>query len=354
MNEQSIQERLRGPLEGALSGIERARAESAKRRDSVPRSGDLFVFAETAAAGVLWAVVEHHSATGHLLVVPADLNRLVGSTDVAVPADASGDALSVRCQLAVRLEAADFRSAKRTGVLEPGAVERIRRRRAEIETGGVFGSVLERETDVESDYRDWIEEVGNAQVALFRKLRRRDVSAFSKAVGKSGQRARPRAFGFAVAAAVLLFLGGGYLWQLHEIADLERRLAGVEQPQALLNLPFVLLRAADVRGEATTLEVPANARFIHLILAVDGSRHFSEYRLEILEKDADEPLWSSSELKLTGISEISVALPREAFFAGEAVAGEYRLILYGLRDGEAITIDEYALELESRAYFQSP
>ena len=123
---------------------------------------------------MLWVVLEGFAAgrgaaagEGRYLLVAADLHPLVGSTDVAVPAGAASGVMSLRCGFEVELGEAALGAAKRTGRLEPGDLERARRKRAQIEAGAVTGSVLERDTDGEPEYQDWLEEgPARAQAAL--------------------------------------------------------------------------------------------------------------------------------------------------------------------------------------------
>ncbi len=161
----------RATLEAHAQGA-RTRAEIERREDPSPRPGDVYALAETAEQSVLWVVlaeVPGHGPEGEprYLLVAADLHPLVGSCDVAAPAGAAAGALCLRCGFDIELGAAALGAARRSGRLEGEALERARRKRAQIEAGAVSGSVLERDTDDEPEYQDWLEEgPAAAQAAL--------------------------------------------------------------------------------------------------------------------------------------------------------------------------------------------
>ncbi len=392
MDLQSYQQRLRGPLGEALDRYARERAGCEERRDQPPRPGEIFVFAETAELSVLWAVVEHDPELRRFLVVAADPNRLVGRADVAVPPEAACGALSLRCRYALWLAAADFDTAERAVSLDPKTLERVRRKRTAIAGGESFGTLLEQETDFDPEYRDWSEVLGKAQRELEERYRWDEAVSLQGAkepgIGETPATlvelrppARSWSFGpYALAASILFAVGlglaGGLMWQREELGslteqrqrleadhrqattelqqqhrqaqqayetemdELRQRLTSASRPVPLLNLPFALLRPQDVRGDAAVLQVPSSARLIHLILAISGLEEYPRYRLDIWKKNARKALWSSSKLERLGIAEISVALPRERL-----PAGEYRILLYGLRGGQAVELAEYAIEI---------
>ena len=334
MTTSGYRERLRGPLEDALDRHARAQAE---RAPLIP--GAIFLFPETAEWSVFWVVLEYDSDGERYLVVAADPNLLVGSSDI------DGGDLSLRCSFKLWLNVEDFDAAHRTGTLEPEILQRARRKTEEIAAGEPTGSGLQRETDGDSEYQDWLDVLGRAQAQLLRKRRQRDVAEVVKAFPV------PVKVGFshpyAIAASILLVLSlglaGGVVWQGRKIDDLERALAPPPPAETILNMPFALLRPRDVRGEATRLELPSGARFIHLILAVSDPEPYPEYRLDIGKEGAGTPDWSYGGLRLTGIAEISVALP-VALFSAKV----YELRLYGLRGAESELLGEYALEVETR------
>ncbi len=161
---QSRQERLRGCTDEARARLVAARADNERRRDQPPRPGDLYVLGETAEFEVQWAVLERQEE--RFLVVAADQNPLVGSSDVATADDAPCGDLTLRCFFYAWLEASAFDPDMRSGFLSPEDLARAQRKRAEIDRGAVHGSALERETDTEPEYRDCEHSLAKAQAAL--------------------------------------------------------------------------------------------------------------------------------------------------------------------------------------------
>ncbi len=179
MNSRDHRERLRRATREAQARRDRARSEIERRRDPSsrpdpsPQAGDVLAFPQTAEHSVLWAVLEDLSGgeARRFLLVAADLHPLTGSSDVAVPPESAAGALCLRCGFEVRLDALDCESAGRAGTLEPEVLERARRKRAQIEAGALTGSVLERDTDGEPEYQDWLEEgPAEARAALLDSL----------------------------------------------------------------------------------------------------------------------------------------------------------------------------------------
>ena len=136
MNRRDHRQRLRRATRAAQARHERARIEIERRKDRSPRPGDVVGFPGAAEQSVLWAVLERYSARGFLLVA-ADLHPFVGSSDVAVSAEAACGALSLRCGCVAWLDDEALGTAKRVSMLEPADLGRARRKRAQIEAGAV-------------------------------------------------------------------------------------------------------------------------------------------------------------------------------------------------------------------------
>ncbi|MCP4663984.1 MAG: hypothetical protein GY856_52040, partial [bacterium] len=168
-----------------------------------------------------------------LLVVPADLNPLVGSADVATPAGSACGALSLRCGFEVWLEAGDFDLEMRTGFLEPALLDRARRKRAEIAGGDPIGSARERETDAEPEYQDVAKVLTEARTALLDSRPRRveqpgKVLPFRPPT-RWGSLGSPYAIAASVLLAVTLGLSGGMVWQSQELGKVVHELGVREQ-----------------------------------------------------------------------------------------------------------------------------
>ena len=362
-----------------------------------PEAGELVLFPETADLPVEWAVLGRDPGRpGLVLVVPADTNPQAGTTDVEVPEGSPVAPLALRCAFGVWIGEARLDTARRTGdVLDPEDVSAARRVWEARERGEPVGSLLAEEVDVDPEYRDWIEDVLlPARAAL---------TAAPASAPVVPMRRRPAFFGnpFAMAASVLLMvslgLAGGVLWQdrrieilaeerarterelrqererlagelrraeeahrrelteterraeeirqrdRERIAELEQRLEETWRPEALLNVPIVGLAPRDpTRGEEIVeVILPAKTGLFFLLLSVTDVRPFPSYRLEVADKDTGRVVWRGEGLKASGdIKEVSLALRRDALSPGD-----YRLRLYGLKDGKAELVEEYELRI---------
>ncbi len=149
----------------ALRGAARARAEVEGRADQPPRPGDLLLFAETAALGVLWVVVET-DAVGSCLLAAADANPLIGSRDLSIPAGAACGALTVRRGLTVRCAPKQVALARRVGALEPKIVDRLSASRTALENHDSSDPLFEGQVDEDPEYRDWVRRLVEAREVL--------------------------------------------------------------------------------------------------------------------------------------------------------------------------------------------
>ncbi len=342
------QVRLRGLAAEARERCAGAREEREKRRGTPPQTGDVFRFEETAELAVLWALIEHDAEKRRFLAIAADLHPLVASTDVAVPPDDDYGSLSLRCGVEVWLDEGDFDRATWAGSLERAVVGEVRQKRAEIASGDVAGSLFARETDVDPEYRDWLEDgPEKAQAALLRTRQRREPKASPGKILDFRGSERTGFYGipYSLAASILLVVSlglvAGLVWQQSE---LDRRRFADQQ----INLPLVHLALGRVRGEVATLELPAAAKFC--LLLVEASASYPAYRLEIREQDSDALVWASDELTPTKERQtrtepivLSVLLPRRLFADG----GEYRVRLSGLLGGQAAEIEEFLLRAQN-------
>ncbi|MCP4659784.1 MAG: hypothetical protein GY856_30645 [bacterium] len=344
----STQGRLRSLAAEARERCAGARKEREKRRGVPPRTGDVFRFEETAELAVLWALVEHDAETRRFLAIAADLNPLLASTDVAVPPESVCGSLSLRCGVEVRLDEGDFDGATWAGSLERAVVEQVREKREEIASGDVAGSLFARETDVDPEYQDWLEDgLEKAQAALLRTRQRREMKASPgkildfHAPDRTGFYGVPYSLAASILLVVSLGLLAGLVWQQSE---LKRRRSADQQ----INLPLVHLALGRVRGEVAPLEFPAAAR--SCLRLGEASASYPAYRLEIREQDTGALVWASDELtptkeRLTRAEPIllTVLLPRRLFADG----GEYRVRLSGLLGGRAAEIEEFLLRAQN-------
>ncbi len=343
----SVQDRLERLAAQAREGTVRGREERQTRRGA-PAAGDVFRFAETAHLGVLWALVavvspprspqgDVDAKSRRFLAVAADLSPLVASSDVAVPPGGEGGALSLRCGVEVWLDEADVGGASWTGSLDGGVLAEVRRKRAEIASGEVTGGLFARETDVDAEYRDWMEDGPEKARALMSRRRPGKVLGFRL---RGGDRflGVPASLAASVLLVVSLGLLAGIVWQGREL--------GRREAPAQVNLPIAHFAAGQVRDAAVTLVVPRSAASFLLLVETDAA--YAAYRLEVRGKDDDVVVWASEELRpvrerasrLEPIV-LSVLLPRR-LFAG----GEFRVRLEGLRGGRSEELREVLLRLQ--------
>ncbi len=339
MSTQNQQQRLAAE---ARQRCVNARKEREKRRSTAPRTGDVLRLDATADLGVLWALVEHEGRARQFLAVVADLSPLVGSSDVAVPPASAGGALSLRCAVEVWLDEGDLSAASLAGSLEHEVVEQVRRKRSEIVSGDVAGSLFARETDGDPEYRDWMEEGPEKAQALL--LHRRPSNAQKgRILDFPGARDRFLGIPASIAASVLLVsslgLLAGLLWQ-------SRGPAGRSAAEQV-NLPFAVLAAGQVRDRVETLEVPSSASSFLLLVETDAS--YPRYRLEIRE-GSDGLVWASDQLRPTKERAsrlesilLTAVLPRQIL-----ATGEYRVLLFGLRHGRQEGLEEHQLRVQKR------
>lgn len=324
-----------------------ARAERERHRGTAPARGDVFRLAETADLAVLWALVEHDAERKRFLAIAADLNPFIASTDVATPPDSGCGSLSLRCRVGVWLDEEAFDGATRAGSLDPDIVEQVRQKRRQIAPGGV-GPLFARETDIDPEYRDWLEEgPEKAQAVFLRRPATRSAppeDAPGKILGFLGP-VRGTFFGVpaSLAASALLVVSVGLLaglvWQ--------SRGPG-RSAEELVHVPFAILSTEQVRNEGETLEVPASVS--SFLLLVETSTPYPAYRLEIRRKDNDVLAWESSALEPTKERRarfepilLPVVLPRQAL-----ATGEYRVLLFGLRNGRVEALEEHLLRVRMK------
>jgi hypothetical protein len=179
--------------------------------------------------------------------------------------------------------------------------------------------------------------------------------------------------GLALAASLVLVAGvGWYAWSLQQragtleqtlgtlrdsatqdqrrVAVLEGQLAAlraqVERPGGEPNVPVVDLEPLGARraSEATRrFSVPRNARFVTLILQVDGAGNAGNVgglTVEIRD-ERGEPRFSIEGLQASSMGVVTVLVPRAALPDGDAA-----ITLVRAGDGRLVTVGEYRARFE--------
>lgn len=162
------QETLLGHATDALRRALAVEASLGQRQDHRPSPGDLFVFEATREHELEWLVLLR-GEDSRWLVVPADTVPLVGSADVEVPPHSPGGPLSLRCRWGVWLEARDFVSAHRVGVVSQEDLDRAQRKWREIEEGRIQATVTEQDVDGDPEYGEWERVLRSARKALHQR-----------------------------------------------------------------------------------------------------------------------------------------------------------------------------------------
>lgn len=110
------------------------------------------------------------------------------------------------------------------------------------------------------------------------------------------------------------------------------------------NVPIIDLNPQDGgRGNqnptAATVQLSPDTDLFTLILNLSGEDSSRDYSLEITDRN-NRTIWTTRNLRKSPYNNFTVALRRRSF-----PAGEYRLKIYGLRDGRRQLIEEYAIRL---------
>ncbi len=254
MTPTNAQESLRIETGKAAFAAAKERQGVRARAAQPPGPGDVFVFQETADYPVDWAVVDRHPDDAQLLrVVPLDDYPQVGSCDVGLRLGTSGRGANARCDLSIWLDVSVFKSELRTGILTEEKLDRIRRKREQIESGTVVASIAEEEVDGDPEYTRWKERTLRPALKALPKTSESDAVSAAEAetesaaenTGREGriiplrprrrERRRPRFEPvnrwLALAATVVLVVGLG---GLQEMRRLQTQLAAESQRSAEL------------------------------------------------------------------------------------------------------------------------
>ncbi len=316
-----------------------------------PSSGDVVVLERTARFDVEWAVLARDpDRPGKLLAVAADGQPLVGSADVDVPASSPGGPLRLRCRFGCWVEAGLLGPATRTATLARGDVARALERRSDVDRGTVAGSTLADEADDDPEYQDWVRTNLEPAWQTLIEEAREEADEETPALRPRGVADRPtsrrsrgsrRAGSLALAASLLLALGGGLFWRQHR--EHQREALELRRRSFVIN-PAVLTLHQDERSllqEPTEIRLPADASHVVFFVPLLGPRLAPSYRAELLEAATGDRLWASDPLR-EDLRELRVGLP-----AALLLPGEYTLRILELRGDETEAMAEFPLRILS-------
>ena len=114
-----------------------------------------------------------------------------------------------------------------------------------------------------------------------------------------------------------------------------------------VNVPIIDLNPQDAgRGaqnsRAATIHLPPDTDLFTLILNLTGEDSSRDYSLEVTDRN-NRTISVARDLRKSPYNNFTVAMRQRSF-----PAGEYRLKIYGLRDGRRELIEEYAIHLTYR------
>jgi hypothetical protein len=376
----SSEPRLSRLVEQTSAALARAAVEEEGLRERQPAApGDLFVHRATAGWPLEWLLLQLHGGRAH--VVPADSFAAFASSDLLVEPHEPGGPLTLRAAHSAWIDASQLDLDRRSGRVARAAVERVR---FLVERAAASAAPS---TGGDDEAASWQAELDAALAALL-------------AAAPAAERAAPRRRSggtrfFAIAASVALVASAVLVGRLAMVAtssmerlereqrraaatradlDAARRSLAAKQrqldtasaaltavrareqenqrqtPLARINVPFLWLAADEtLRGEATTLTVPAGSELVMLIVPLVEPSRFARYRAELLRDG--KVLWQAEELVPTGVAELSFALPQSLL-----PRGDYQLRVGGLGAAGATPVSTFRFRVATSvgAQRQSP
>lgn len=317
-------------LRGLPSGLPRVTA------------GQLWILPQAGEIPELWLVIGVAGETARL--APADLDPQVGSGDLAVPSGSRCGALTLRGRQTVRVPFDQVRRGHLVGSIEEPYLEGLRGKVQALDRGQPVGSILERDTDTDSDYQELSATLRCAAARLVPK----SPPASARLVRKSPPRAtRPRpARARNLAAAVLLLASGlGSGWLLRgsvrplSIAPVNQR------PLVLAEVPWINADENLRGGESPIVYLDnaattADSGCYRAILVLPYGTESGRFRVEM--RGPTGSLIHATAVRLGQTPQVMLRLADRHY-----PPGLYVLELHRLDTADAAPI-RYRLRLESR------
>ncbi len=336
------------PTEGSALRAALA-SELERRRGHAPEPGEIFVLTETAELPVEWALLEARPLA--FLAVPADVQPLAGSRDLALGANVLSGPLVLRCGHAVLIAAARLRPELRTGLLDPATLTAARALHAILAAGTADLDPLGEEIDRDPEYRDWVEEVLDPARAVLAGLaglvgegREEKEHPWGGEVVEMGDwRARQRekaerggGTGFREwvrrgspwLAAALLAVSVGLGWQL-----VRGRQAIVFNPQT----ENVSLGSA-VRGDRVVKLGPGEGSLLISVVLSEDVPSIEHARFRFVRAPGDR-IFEETLVRAGPGSEVRILIPRDRI-----ATGRYRLELVA-EGGKLLAVEEIRIEV---------
>jgi len=302
-------------------------AELERRRGRAPEPGEVFVLPETAELPVEWALLERHPMRRDLwLAVPADVQPLAGSGDVAVPAEALSGPLVLRCGHWVWIGASRLRPELRTGLLDAERLDAARTLQRALADGCLEPTPLGEENDRDPELLAWEQDVLRPARAALEALH--DAVETLRPRRTLPDRVR-RVSPWLAAALLLVSVGLGW-W----VARLERDLTAPSYDEPTVPFDF-----GEVRGDVVVklAQGPGRVR----IRATIPAKLYSEgpLRLALIRQGRIIAVAPAQEVGSSG--ERSITLQRN-----DLPPGPYSLEFRRAKDGKVLEEQRFRIETE--------
>ncbi len=397
MNDNAMKERQLAATLEAAAELNAGQTDLVQRLSEPPKPGDVFLSRCTAGYPVEWLMIEE-AAGGRARLVPVDEHPYAGSRDLELASGALGGTGVVRCDLDAWIDASELEPELRTGALSELDLGRVRRKRRAIEEETLEASLLEEVVDGDPEYDRWRTDTLRPALDIL-------VGRLGREGADRGAGHRRRCWLPVAAAAALLALALPLGWQVDRLSRqldqqhgrvaalederraLEGRLASAEAERqgagrevgrlgqaladaaeaskralaeqqerfdvrlrsafdrsAVVNVPSFVLgklaRTRSIRGQPEMID-PDGARRFTLSLEVPNPEPYPKYRLRVVSKAGGKEIWRTDDLVKVSGKWLRLDLPADLF-----AAGEYELLIYGLKSGEPTLLDErYAVKL---------
>ena len=126
-----------------------------------------------------------------------------------------------------------------------------------------------------------------------------------------------------------------------QVAELRQQVDTLSQPQPNV-LVFDLYPADATRSSSSdvaTMNVPAGANLITLILNIAAEHEYRDYSVDVLDQSGTR-IWQGERLRKTAFGNFTLMVPR--LFLPE---GRYRIQLRGVGGGQATVIEQYVVRV---------
>jgi len=134
--------------------------------------GDIYLFElenTPEDVAVFWVIIHRHPEDSSIFfTVPADTNSLTGVFDVPIPPTALFGSLVLRLGQGLWLPETMFQTSQRVGLVEILFIDRAQFIMSRIARNEWCGSDMQRATDANPDYEEWMEMIDQVYVAMRR------------------------------------------------------------------------------------------------------------------------------------------------------------------------------------------